>query len=45
MDCANKFRVITSGLNNWSNLLGEEIQKPYFQTLKNKLKADFTRQK
>ena len=44
MDCANKFRVITSGLNNWINLLGEEIQKPYFQTLKNKLKADFTRQ-
>lgn len=42
MDCANQFRVITSELNSWSDLLSNEIQKPYFQLLNNKLKTFFS---
>jgi uracil-DNA glycosylase len=34
--------VITSELNNWSHLLGKEIQEPYFQILKNNLKTFFS---
>lgn len=33
--------MITSGLKNWSHLLDKEIQEPYFQILKNNLKAFF----
>lgn len=34
--------MITSGLKNWSHLLDKEIQDPYFQILKNNLKAFFS---
>ena len=37
--------MIESELNNWSCLLGNEFQKPYFQMLKNKLTPFFSNQK
>ena len=34
--------MIVSELNSWSNLLGKELQKPYFKLLKNNLKSFFS---